>query len=144
MGKAQQMERIIAKGQLVPFLFSKTAVAASSSAVALNVMDTSVDVAEYVMPFEYDVVAVTASVTNARTAGTLTVDATINGTVTGLQAVIDGTNTLRKHTTQPRGRDGGAAGSRLGVKLTTDSGFLPVTTNDVLVTVWCIVHLEGI
>lgn len=137
------MERIIAKGQLVPLLFSQAAVAISQSAVAITVVETSADTIEYVIPWEYEIVGISASVSEARTAGTATVDATINTTVTGLQAVIDATNTLRDTGTQVRGTDVGAAGSRVGVKLTTDGSWAPIT-GDISVTVWIIVHLDGI
>lgn len=143
MGRAGTIERIISKGQLVPITFTKTAVAASSSAVAMNVMDTNADVVEYVMPFDFEVVAVTTSLTTARSAGTLTADVTIDTNATGFQNVIS-TNVARSRNTSRRGVKVGAAGSRVGVKLTTDANFAPVTTNDVLVTVWVLVHLEGI
>ncbi|HEY9414187.1 MAG TPA: hypothetical protein VIQ30_05470 [Pseudonocardia sp.] len=128
----------------MPLVFSKTAVTAGLSAVALNVMDTSADVVEYVMPFDFEIVGISVSITSARTAGTLTVDATIDTTVTGLQAVIDATNTQRDTGTQSRNTDVGAAGSRVGVKITTDAGFLPVTTNDVVAVVWVLAHLDGV
>lgn len=143
MGKAQTMERVIAKGQLVPLLFSQGAVADAQAAVAMTVVDGVAKATEYTMPFDYDIVAISITSDTARTGGTLTVDATIDGTATGLQAVINATDTLRKHATQTRNTDGGNAGSRVGVKLTTAGTFAPVTA-DVIVTVWCIVHLEGI
>jgi hypothetical protein len=147
VSRANQMERIIAKGQLVPLLFSQDAVADSQSAVAMNILETSATtstlaVIEYPIPFDFEIVGITVASDEARTAGTLTVDATIDTTATGLQAVLDGTNTLRKSTTQPRGSDVGSAGSRVGVKLTTAS-WTPVTA-DIAVVVWVLVHLEGI
>lgn len=143
MARARQIERIIAKGQLVPLLFSQAALAINQSAVAITVVETSADTIEYVIPWEYEVVGISASVSEARTAGTATVDATIDTTATGLQAVIDGTNTLRDTGTQARGTDVGAAGSRVGVKLTTDGTWAP-TTADISVVVWVIVHLSGV
>lgn len=147
MGRARQIERSISKGQLVPLLFAQDAVADSQSAVAMNIMETSATtstlaVTEYVMPWEYEIVAISIVSDEARTAGTLTVDATINGTVTGVQGVLNGTNTLRHYATNQRGADAGAAGSRIGVKLTTAS-WTPVTA-DVAVVVWAIMHLDGI
>ena len=65
----------------------------------------------------------------ARLAGTLTVDVTINGVVTGLTAVIDGTNTTVKATTQAQGLDKFTAGQRIGVKITTDVAWLPITAD---------------
>lgn len=142
MGRARQIDRTISKGQLVPLTFSQGAVADAQSAVAMTYADGIADVAEYVMPFDYEIIAITVVSNEARTAGTVTVDATIDGTVTGLTAVLDGTNTFRKSTKQGRGSDVGSAGSRVGAKLTSAS-WTPVTA-DVIVTVWVIVHLEGI
>lgn len=226
MGRASQIERIISKGQLVPFTFNQHDVADSQSAVAMNrqespgrrtkyfvadgaaagnvtvtgvattdtllfvgvfttkasiatfadltaeftisagdtlnntggtstandqllvIVDrpnTTVDavtVTEQVIPFDFEVVAIDVVSNAARTAGTLTVDATIDGTVTGLQAALDATNTTRHYGRGPRAADVGVAGSRVGVKLTTSS-WTP-TTADITATVWVLAHLEGI
>lgn len=147
MGRATSMERIIAKGQLVPYLFAQDAIADAQSAVAMNIMETTattstLPVTEYVIPWDFEIVAISVVSSEARTAGTATVDATINGTVTGLQAILDATNTLRDTGTQPRNTDVGVAGDRIGVKLTTAS-WTPVTA-DIAVVVYALVHLEGI
>ncbi len=147
MARARQITREISKGQLIPYLFAQDAVADSQSAVAMNVMETSATtstlaVTEYVIPFDFEIVAITIVSDEARTAGTMTVDATIDGTASGLQAVLNGTNTFRKHTTQGRNLDVGAAGSRIGVKLTTAS-WTPVSA-DVAVVVYALLHLDGI
>lgn len=147
MGRATQIERIIAKGQLVSFVFAQDAVADSQSAVAMNIMETTattstLPVTEYVIPWDFEIVGIAIVSSEARTAGTLTVDATIDGTATGLQAALDATNTTRDTGIQPRGADVGSAGQRIGVKLTTAS-WTPVT-GDVAVVVYALVHLEGI
>lgn len=147
MGRATQIERIIAKGQLVPYLFAQDAIADSQSAVAMNIMETTattstLPVTEYIIPWDFELVGISVVSSEARTAGTATVDATIDGTVTGLQAILDGTNTTRDTGTQPRGADVGTAGQRIGVKLTTAS-WTPVTA-DIAVVVYAIVHLDGI
>lgn len=147
MGRARQVERSISKGQLIPIMFTQDQVADAQSAVAMNILETSattstLNVTEYPMPFDFEILAITIASSAARTAGSLTVDATIDGTVTGLQAVLNASNTTRKSTTSQRGVKTGAAGSRVGVKLTTSS-WTPVTAN-VAVVVWVLVHLEGI
>lgn len=145
MSRASQMERIIAKGQLVPITFSQDAVADAQSAVAMNIIEVAATVlttTEYQMPWDFEIVGISVVSDLARTAGTLTVDATINGTVTGLQAALNATDTFRKSTVQPRGADVGVANDRVGVKLTTAS-WTPVTA-DIVVTVWVLLHLEGI
>lgn len=147
MARATQIERSISKGQLVTFLFAQDAIADSQAAVAMNIMETTattstLPVTEYPIPFDFEVIGVSIASSEARTAGTATVDVTINGTVTGLQAALDATNTTRDTGTQPRGTDVGVAGDRIGVKLTTSS-WTP-TTADIAVLVYAIVHLEGI
>lgn len=142
MGRARQIERIISKGQLVPLTFSQGALADAQSAAAMTFADGIADVGEYAIPFPFEIIAISASSSDARTAGTATFDATIDGTVTGCQAILDGTNTLRDTGIQRRGSDAGAAGSYVGVKVTTAS-WTPVTA-DVTVTVWVLIHLEGI
>lgn len=145
MSRATQIERHIAKGQLVPLTFTQDAVADAQAAVAMNLVEvaaTVLGVQEITVPWEFEVVGISVTSDAARLTGTLTADATINGTATGLQAALDATNTLRDTGTQPRGSDVGSAGGRVGVKLTTDT-WTPVTA-DIAVTVWVLVHLEGI
>lgn len=107
-------------------------VIASQTGVVLNLPLTPRT--EITMPADGYVVGIAVRSNEARTAGTLTVDATINGTVTGLTAVLDGTNTQTKTTRQSNSADKFTAGQRIGVKLTTDAGWLPVTA-DIDVTV---------
>lgn len=142
-----QIDRTISKGQLITLLFSQDAVADAQAAVAMNILETTattstLPVTEYVMPWDFEVVGISIVSSEARTAGTLTVDATINGTVTGLQAALNATDTTRDTGTQVRGSDTGVAGSRIGVKLTTTS-WTPVTA-DVAVLVYALVYLDGI
>lgn len=87
------------------------------------------------------VTAVLATLTEARTAGTLTVDVFKNtglagaaGSSIGLTAVIDGTNTSRKATTQAKDTDAFAAGDELYAVVTTDGSWLP-TTSDLRVAI---------
>lgn len=142
-----QIERIISRGQLVPLMFTQDAVADAQSAAAMNIIETGATLGtlgaqEYKMPWEFEIVGISILSDSARTAGTLTVDATINGTATGLTAVLDATNTTHHHKVQARDSDKGAAGDRVGVKLTTSS-WTPVAA-DIVVTVWVIAYLEGV
>lgn len=155
MSRATQVERIIAKGQMVPLMFTEDQVAASQSAVAMEILDLVFSAGtsdatfdypqntEYVIPWEFEVVGISVRATAARTGGTLTVDATINGTATGVQAVLNATDTQSATGSELRGKDVGVAGDRIGCKITTDASWAP-TTADVVVTVWVIAHLEGI
>lgn len=65
----------------------------------------------------------------ARSAGTLTVTAHINGSATALAAVLDGTNTTSKSTTQARGVDNFVAGDVLDIRITTDGSWAPTTAD---------------
>lgn len=98
-------------------------------------------ITEAQIPWEFEIVAVSVTSSSARTAGTLTADVTIDGTVTGLQAILNATDTTRDYATQPRATDLGAAGSRVGVKLTTAS-WTPVAA-DIAVDVYVMAHIEG-
>tara|TARA_Y100000034_G_scaffold56769_1_gene69461 strand:- start:249 stop:683 length:435 start_codon:yes stop_codon:yes gene_type:complete len=142
-----QIERITAKGQLVPLIFSQDATADSQTAAAMNIIETgatsgTLGTQEYQVPFDFEFIAVSVVSDSARTAGTLTVDATKNGTVTGLQAALDATNTTRHYAKQARDSDKGVAGDRIGVKLTTAS-WTPVTA-DIVVVVWALVYVAGV
>lgn len=146
------IERITAKGQLIKLAFAQADVAASQSAVAMNVIevrdvaattDDVLAVVGYVIPFDFEIVGISILASTARTAGSVVVDATIDGTVSGLQATLDATNTTTHYLTQPRDSDRGLAGSYVGVKLTTVAGWTPVTA-DVGVAVWIIAYLDGI
>lgn len=225
MARASTMERIVAKGQLIPLTFTQDQVADSQSAVAMNLIEAAGRQTKYFVadgaaagnvtvtgvattdtllfvgvftskasiatfanltaeftitatntinnaagtstandqlivivdrpnvvadvtavtgipiPWEFEVVGISIESTEARTAGTLTADVTIDGTVTGLTAVLNATNTTRTTSTQPRSTDVGNAGSRVGVKVTTSS-WTPVTA-DIAVTVWVMAHIEG-
>lgn len=154
MGRATQIERIIAKGTLVPFTFMQSDAAASQTNAALTVAEVR-DVAAttddrnaadgYTVPFDFEVVAVSVRVAtaDARTAGTLTVEPLIAGSATGLTAVLNASNTEGNYTVQGRGLDVGTAGQKLGARITTDGTWAPATA-DVVVTVWAIVHLDGV
>lgn len=154
MARATQLERVIAKGQLVPLTFMQSDLAASQTNVALTVAEVRDAAATaddrnacdaYVMPWDFEVVAVSVAVAtaDARTAGTATVEPLINGSATGLTAVLNATNTQGAYTAQPRSSDVGVAGGRVGCRVTTDGAWAPATA-DLAVTVWVLAHLEGI
>lgn len=146
------IERITSKGQLIKLTFGQADVAASQSAVAMNVIevrdsaataDDVLAVPGYVIPFDFELIGISVLASTARTAGSVVVDATIDGTASGLQATLDGTNTISHYATQPRDSDRGLAGSYVGVKLTTGAGWTPVTA-DIVVAVWVLAYLDGI
>lgn len=149
MSRATQIERIIAKGQLVPLVFMQVTVAATQTDVQLKIAEVNgatdedaIVIDEYVMPFDGEVVAVSASYSADLTAGTLAAEPTINGTGTALTADLSDT-VQRDYSTQIRGSDAFVAGDRIGAEITTSGTFAPVT-GDLAVVVWVLLSLEGI
>jgi hypothetical protein len=139
-----QMTNEISRYQLVTYLFHQDAVADSQSAGAMNTVEAEGVVQTntgYACPWPFQIVGVSVLSGEARTAGTLTVDPTIGGTVTGLNGVLDATNTTSHSARQIRESDEGAAGAIIGCKLTTAS-WTPVTA-DINVAVYVLVDLKG-
>lgn len=142
-----QVERITARGQLVAYTFSQDAVAASQTDAQLNAVETGATdgllaVTGYTMPFAGEVVAVTADLSAAATAGTLTVGPTIGGTEKTDPTLSITTQTTRSDTV-PRGVASFAAGDVLGAEITT-GGTWDGTSSDLVVVVYVLLYLEGI
>lgn len=114
--------------------FYQDNVAASQSAVALPTSGPAA-VNEIEMPWAGSIVGISVLTNDSWTAGTFAADATINGTVTGLQGVLDTTNSDHHSATQAKDVDSFNAGDRIGVKLTTDGSWLPETA-DIIVVVY--------
>lgn len=115
------------------FGFMQSDVAAGQSAVAIPLLGASNNT-QIVLPYAGSVIAISVAASEARTAGTLTVEATINGTATGLQAQLNAANPQYHSATQAKDADAFVAGSRLGVKITTPADWAP-TTADIVVAV---------
>ena len=135
-------EQIAVMSPLVTARFARHTVAASLTASALNVIDTNaasgaLNVTGEVMPFAGAIVGVGAALSVAASAGSLTLDVTINGTVTGFQLVI--TTSASGSTIKEYGQPGFRfnAGDTIGVKITTTAGWNG-TTADLLATVYAI------
>lgn len=112
-------------------------VGTSQSAVALGRVGDAVWAAfdgKWIAPRAGSITAVCVKSNDARTAGTLTIEVTKNGTGVGLTAVLDGTNATFKATTQAKDTDAFAAGDELGVTITTDGDWAP-TTADIRVSI---------
>lgn len=146
MSRATQIERVIAKGQLVPLVFMQDALAASQTDVQLLVSEVasaaSNAVDGYVMPFEGEIVAITARLSAAATAGTLTVGPTVGGTEK-TDPTLSITTAQSASDTAPRGTSVFAAGDLIGAEITT-GGTWDGTTADLVVVVWVLLHIEGI
>lgn len=116
------------------FNFAQSNVTASQPAVAIDVLGLTGNT-EYTLPYAGSIIGISVASNAVCTAGNLTVDATINGAATGLQVALESvTNTTYHSATQGVNTDTFSAGDRLGVKITTDAGWLPITA-DIVVTV---------
>lgn len=146
MARATQVERIIAKGQLVPLVFMQDAVAASQTDVQLPVAEVNAGAGNavdgYVMPFEGEIVAISARLSAAATAGTLTVGPTVGGTEK-TDPTLSITTEQSASDKALRGTAVFAAGDLIGAEITT-GGTWDGTAADLVVVVWVLLHLEGI
>lgn len=146
--RATQIERVIAKGQLVPLVFHQADLAASQSDVQLsvaavdNAADDQLAVDGYVMPFEGEIVAISARLSAAATAGSLTVGPTVGGTEKA-DPTLSITTAQSAQDAALRGTSPFAAGDVIGAEITTD-GTWDGTGADLTVVVWVLLHLEGI
>jgi hypothetical protein len=137
----------IAKGNLVPLVFGQTDLAVSQTDVQLvTAIGESAQANDgYTLPWAFDVVGISYQLTAAVTAGAGGIGATINGTEdtdTTLAFLADST-TVKGYLRVPRGKASGVAGDVLGVELTTNGSFAPITT-DLVVTVWVLAYIEGV
>jgi hypothetical protein len=154
MGRAHQIEGIISKGQLVPLKFTQAGVAASQSNVQLEITnvvfsagtsDATLDYPsndEYVMPFDGEIVAISAELTAAATAGSLTVGPTKDGTEES-DPTLSITTATEAYDTCLRGTATFVAGDRIGCEITTDASW-DGTSADLTVLVWVLVNIEGV
>lgn len=115
------------------FWFYQDNVAISQTAVALKIQGDAVRV-DHLMIRPGSVTGISIYSNEARTASTCIVDPTIDGTVTGLTATLDGTNTTEDAATQVEGLDTFTAKQLIGCKVTTTGTWAPQTA-DILVGV---------
>lgn len=148
MSRATQIERIIAKGQLVPFAFTQDALAASQTDAQLNIIETAatsgtLGVTEYITPWEGEIIGISVLLEGtAATAGTLTVGPTVGGTEkTALTQTL--TTGKEARATVLRGSIPFAAGDNIGCEITTDASW-DGTGLDLVALVWTLLYLEGI
>lgn len=145
MGRASQIEGIISKGQLVVHSFGQNAIAASQTDADLLRVETSggtTDVDAYEAPFDFTIVAISATTSAAATAGTLDIVPVVGGTAATEPALAFTTETALTATAE-RDAIAGVAGDAIGVQITTN-GSWDGTTADLEVDVYVLYHLEGI
>lgn len=141
-----QIDRTIAKGQLVALTFMQDAVAASQTDVQLPIAEVNAgagnQVDGYVMPFAGEIVGISYKLNAAGTTGVFTIGPTIGGTEQAGLTVTVGT-TAAGRATVPRDTYKFVAGADIGAEITT-GGTWDGTSSDVGVTVWVLLYLDGI
>ncbi|MFI6737441.1 hypothetical protein ACIBI9_31335 [Nonomuraea sp. NPDC050451] len=137
-----RIERIIAKGQLVPITFGLNDVAVSQTDVQLPAFTGNAVGA--IMPFAGEIVAVSYLLSANKTAGSLTIGPTVGGTertaltLSAANGVASGRKLVKRITATF------AAGAEIGAEITTDGSFAAGANPDLSVTVWVILSIEGI
>lgn len=140
-----QVSRTLGKYQLVPLYFSQASVAASQTNVQLYTQEvdaTVLDTTGYVMPFAGEIIAISAHLSAAATAGSLTVGATIAGTEAADPTLSITTETAISDRTR-RGVVPFSADAVIGAEITSSAAW-DATTADLQVIVWVILTLTGI
>lgn len=135
-----QITRELAKGQVVVHKFFLANVPASQTDVQLK--ESSGQVEGLSLPFDGEILAITADLSAAGSAGTLAVGATIDGTEDTDTTVTFTTQTARSLKV-PRGKAKFVAGQKLGVEITS-SGTWDGTTADLAVCVYVQLDLVGV
>jgi len=118
--------------RVLTYSFYDPECAASQSDIEFGV-DPGTDVGgvlkQIVVPFDGSIIAITASTSGACTSGTLTANATINGSAQTFQVGLNsGADTLTSYTIQANDTTAVTAGQRVGAKITTDSDWSPTTS----------------
>lgn len=141
-----QIDRVIAKGQLVQLTFMQDAVAASQTDVQLPIAEVNAAAGNaidgYVMPFAGEIVGVSYKLSAAGTTGTFTIGPTIGGTEQAGLTVTVGTTTSGRATVA-RDTYKFVAGADIGAEITTGGTWDGVTA-DLGVSVWVLLYLDGI
>lgn len=141
-----QINNAIAKGQLVPLVFMQDAVAASQTNVQLPVAEVNAGAGNgcdgYCMPFAGEIVGISAHLSAAATAGTLTVGPTVAGTEKADPTLSITTETDESDTCK-RGTNVFAKDAVIGAEITSD-GSWDGTGADLVVIVWVLLNISGI
>jgi hypothetical protein len=141
-----QIDRTIAKGQLVQLTFMQDAVAASQTDVQLPIAEVNAGagnaIAGYIAPFAGEIVAISWVLSAAGTTGTFTIGPTVGGTEKTTLTQTVGTAASGRGTCI-RGSIPFAAGDEIGAEITT-GGTWDGTSSDLGVSVWVLLYLDGI
>ena len=142
-----QIERVIAKGQLVSYQFMQDDVAASQTNVQLGIVQeddaaSNQSIAGVVVPFAGEIIGMSWLLSAAGAAGVFTIGPTVGGTEKSALTDTVGTD-ASGYVTVPRGSVPFAAGSEIGAEITTD-GSWDGTSSDLAVWVHCLLYIEGV
>lgn len=140
-----QISNVLSRWQLVPLVFSQASVAASQTNVQLYTSEvdaTVLDTTGYTMPWAGEIVAISAHLSAAATAGTLTVGPTIAGTEASDPTLSITTETEKSDTCQ-RYSNVFAKDAVIGAEITSSATW-DGTTADLVVTVWVLLRVTGI
>ena len=141
-----QIDRTIAKGQLVQLTFMQDAVAASQTDVQLPIAEVNAgagnQIAGYIAPFAGEIVGISWLLTAAGTTGTFTIGPTVGGTEKTALTQTVGTAASGRGTAV-RGTVAFNAGDEIGAEITT-GGTWDGTSADLGVSVWVLLYLDGI
>lgn len=134
--------RDTSRGQLVALPYGQVNVAASQAAVAIPVAGAAGGAVAVTALFDGDLVGLSYLLSEAGSTGVFTVSATINGAAVAASTLTVGTTTKGRRTLA-RGAARFRAGDTLGVTITTDAAWLPITA-DLVAVVAVLYELEGI
>lgn len=132
------------KTNIIPFPFYVAdASGQSQSATAMSATGeaTAADVPQQPCPWAGSVVGISVQVEAARTAGTLTIQPSINGTAAAAAVTVDDDPTQYQYTTWRRGLYPVTAGQRIGCLWSSNSAWAAGTTPSVRAVVY--VHVES-
>lgn len=141
-----QIDRVIAKGQLVPLVFMQDAVAASQTDVQLPIAEVNAGagngIVGYIAPFAGEIIGISWNLTAAGTAGSFTIGPTVAGTEKASLTQTVGTAASGRGTVV-RGTVPFAAGDEIGAEITTN-GSWDGTSSDLCVVVWVLLYIDGV
>jgi hypothetical protein len=133
---------VASKWQMTAIEFGQVNVAANQNAVALTVGGLASGAVGKTQVFDGQVVGLSLNLTAAASAGQLTAQVTVNGTVKATAQLVV-TTAAKAYARIPRDAVRFVAGDVIGVKLTTNSGWNG-TTSGLDVTVDLLSSLDGI
>lgn len=144
---AGALSRDTSRGQVVALAFGQTDLAVSQTDVQLvtAIGETGQANDGYTMPWAWEVIGFGWQLTAASTAGTLSIGVTAGGTenaATTIAVPIDST-TVSGYKRVQRGKMAGAAGAVIGVEITTNGSYAPITA-DLGVVVYVLLNLDGV